>query len=302
MRLSATALLAAAAITATACSDTPTEPTTAESAVEQAYFDADSGYFDENPGGDDLELSPALTSASTLFTAPGDAYIAPERWGRRRAQEHPRREYRVVIEGDTAKLAVAIQFRGVLRVDTTFDGIANPGAKRMDETLRHRAVFVKDRTAARGWRLIGLSLGNIEATDPVDRTVVITSLSVEVNGAPIGTVTDPDQIFRLDGGVPRLHLGDSVVVTAAVDNTTGTDLAPPTQVFLHVRHHRGNTDAWARIPMQDNGDGTWTIGWTVRRTGIARMAVDALDSETLQTQSGDNYRANIWAFPYRAIQ
>ena len=35
--------------------------------------------------------------------------------------------------------------------------------------------------------------------------------------------------------------------------------------------------------------------------GIARMAVDAIDSEALQTQSGDNYRANIWAFPYRAM-
>ena len=33
--------------------------------------------------------------------------------------------------------------------------------------------------------------------------------------------------------------------------------------------------------------------------GIGRLAVDALDSESLQTQSGDNYRANIWAVPYR---
>jgi hypothetical protein len=53
--------------------------------------------------------------------------------------------------------------------------------------------------------------------------------------------------------------------------------------------------------MRNNGDGTWTVGWKVRRPGIARMAVDAIDSEALQTQSGDNYRANIWAFPYRAM-
>jgi hypothetical protein len=27
--------------------------------------------------------------------------------------------------------------------------------------------------------------------------------------------------------------------------------------------------------------------------------VDALDSESLQTQAGDDYRANLWAVPYR---
>jgi hypothetical protein len=186
-------------------------------------------------------------------------------------------------------------------VDTTFDGVPNPGAKRMHETLRHHAVFVKDDTAPRGWRLIGMSIGNIVDTDPAKRTVEITSMAVEVNGVSVGEVTDPNQVYPVEGGVPQLHMGDSVVVTVAVDNTTGTDLVPPTQLFLHLRHCRADRDDWFRIPMHDNGDGTWSLGWTVRRPGIARMAVDAIDSEALQTQSGDNYRANIWAFPYRAL-
>jgi hypothetical protein len=301
MRVSPTALLAAVAIAATACSDTPTGLSSDETAVQQAFLDVDAGYFDENPGGDAVLSSVVFTPSGALFSSPGDPFVAPERWGRRRAQTRPSRDRVVVIEGDTAKVAVAVRFNGVFLVDTTFDGLPNPGTKPMHETLRHRAVFVKDTTAPRGWRLVGMSLGNIVDTDPARRTVRITSLAVQVNGTPVGEVTDPDHIFPVAGGVPQLHLGDSVVVTVAVENTTGTDLAPPTQVFLHVRHHRADRDDWDRFPMRNNGDGTWSVGWTVRRPGIARMAVDAIDSEALQTQTGDTYRANIWAFPYRAI-
>lgn len=302
MRTLPTALLAAAALAASACSsDAPSGVSTDQAAVEQAYLDADAGYFDENPGGDDILLSPALTSSGSTFGAPGDPYVAPERWGRRRAADRPSRDRVVVIEGDTARVFVAVRFRGRFLVDTTHDGVPNPAAKRMHETLRHRAVFVKDETAPRGWRLIAMSIGDVVDTDPARRTVEITSLKVRVNGAEVGEVTGPEQLFRVGSGVPQFRLGDSVEVTATVRNTTGTDLVPPTQLFLHVRHHRADADLWGRFQMRDHGDGSWSIGWTVRRPGIARMAVDAIDSEALQTQSGDNYRANIWAFPYRAI-
>jgi len=302
MRFPITALMVATAFAAAACSDAPTGTSSEETAVQQAYLDVDAGYFDENPGGDDILASALLTPGSTLFSSPGDPYVAPERWGRRRADERPSRERVVVIEGDTAKVAVAVRCRGVFLVDTTFDGVVNPGAKRMHETLRHRAIFVKDDSAPRGWRLVAVSLGDIVDTDPARRTVEITSLTVAINGTQVGEVTSPTQLFRVEGGVPQLHVGDSVVVIAAVQNATGTDLVPATQLFLHVRHHRADQDLWGRFQMADNGDGTWTLGWKVRRRGIARMAVDAIDSEALQTQSGDNYRANIWAFPYRAIQ
>ena len=301
MRLHTTALLVAAALAATACSDDPTGGSSEDAAVQQAYLDVDAGYFDENPGGDDLFATPLLTASSTLFSAPGDPYVAPERWGRRRAQELPSRDRTVVIEGDTARVSVAVRFRGRFLVDTTFDGVANPGAKRMHETMRHRAVFVRDETAPRGWRLIAMTLGNIVDTDPAKRTVEITTMAITVNGESAREITDPNQLLRVNGGVPELRVGDSVEVTVRVRNATGTDLAPPTQLFLHVRHHRADQDHWARIQMRPNEDGSWSIGWTVRRAGIARMAVDAIDSEALQTQSGDNYRANIWAFPYRAI-
>ena len=302
MRTLPTALLAAAVLSASACgTDAPSGIASDQAAVEQAYLDVDAGYFDENPGGDDLLPSPALTNSGAVFSAPGDPYTAPEHWGRRRAADRPGRDRVIVIEGDTARVFVAVRFRGRFLVDTTHDGIPNPSAKRMHETLRHRAVFVKDDSAPRGWRLIAMSIGDVVDTDPARRTVELTSLVVEVNGVQVAEVTGPEQLFRVEGGVPQFRVGDSVVVTATARNATGTDLVPPTQLFLHVRHHRPDSDLWGRFEMRDNGDGSWTIGWTVRRPGIARMAVDAIDSEALQTQAGDNYRANIWAFPYRAV-
>lgn len=302
MRVSTTALLAAAALGAAACSsDSPSGVSSDEIAVQQAFAAVDAGYFDENPGGDSLADDASFAPTSPISLAPGDPFIRPAFWGRRRFQSRPTRDRVIVVDGDTARVAVAVRFGGVFVVDTTHDSIPNPGRKPMHETLRHRAVFVRDSTAPRGWRLVGMSIGDIVNTEPAERTVRITSLAVSVNGMPVGEVTDPARIYPVDAGVPQLHLGDSVSVTVAVENTTGTDLVPPTQLFLHVRHCRADRDDWVRIPMHDNGDGTWSIGWTVRRPGIARMAVDAIDSETLQTQSGDNYRANIWAFPYRAV-
>lgn len=301
MRVTTTALMAALVLGAAACSDdSPSGVSSDETAVQQALGDVDPGYFDENPGGDSLtDVIPASPVALNL--APGDPYVAPAAWGRHRRQARPARDRVIVIEGDTARVAVAVRFNGVLLVDSTHDDVRNPGHKPFHETLRHHAVLVRDSAATHGWRLVGMSIGNIVNTAPDERTVRITSMAVSVNGTQVGVLTDPSHIFPVDG-VPQLHVGDSVSVTVAVDNTTGTDLAPPTQVFLHVRHCRENGTDWVRIHMLDNGDGTFTIGWRVRRPGIGRMAVDALDSETLQTQTGDNYRANLWAFPYRAVQ
>ena len=93
MRIRSTALLAALALTATACSDdAPTGVSADEAAVQQAYLDVDAGYFDENPGGDDILEGAALTSSPGLYSAPGDPYVAPEHWGRRRAPVRPSRD------------------------------------------------------------------------------------------------------------------------------------------------------------------------------------------------------------------
>jgi hypothetical protein len=102
-------------------------------------------------------------------------------------------------------------------------------------------------------------------------------------------------------GLPGCEPDDTITVTAFVTNSTGTNLTPPTRVFLHVRNNNADSDGWRRILMTDNGDGSWSTRWRVRRRGFARFLVDALDAQTLQTEHGDDYRSSLWGVPYRAL-
>jgi len=84
-----------------------------------------------------------------------------------------------------------------------------------------------------------------------------------------------------------------------VTNTTGGGFTPPSFVFLHVRHADARGTSWRRVPMVDNGDGTYQRSWIARRTGVDRFVVDALDAATLLLGTADNYRANEVGIPYR---
>src|SRR5437667_6944 len=83
-------------------------------------------------------------------------------------------------------------------------------------------------------------------------------------------------------------------------NPTAKPLADRmTQRAVLVRHADRLGTSWPRIPMTDNGDGTYQRSWIARRTGIDRFVVDALDSATLLLGTGDNYRTNEVGIPYR---
>jgi len=99
--------------------------------------------------------------------------------------------------------------------------------------------------------------------------------------------------------IPRFHVDDTVKVVAAVTNTTGSGFTPASFVFLHVRHADPLVTTWRRVPMTDNGDGTYQRTWIARRTGIDRFVVDVLDSATLLLGTADNYRTNEVGIPYR---
>ena len=51
--------------------------------------------------------------------------------------------------------------------------------------------------------------------------------------------------------------------------------------------------------MQDLGGGSFQRSWVVRQTGRDRLVVQALDSQTFQTETGTEARGNAWAVPYR---
>jgi hypothetical protein len=51
--------------------------------------------------------------------------------------------------------------------------------------------------------------------------------------------------------------------------------------------------------MRQREDGMFVRHWIVRFPGRERIVVDAIDSQTFNTDSEDDYRANGWGVPYR---
>ena len=270
-----------------------------EIGVAQAIADSASAWTDDAVGADGPVADAAAAPESAgVELAPGDTFRFPAFWGRQRRANRPSRDRLIVVDGDTARVSLTVTFDGVMRVDTTFDGILDPGTKPLHEKAKQSLLFVRDSSTLRGWRLAGISVRAFSDATPEHRTVVISDVSVEQNSDGGSTLSDPEQLLS-PASLTSVSVGDTLAVRVHVRNTTGTDLVPPTQVYIHVRHFLLGSDAWARLPMHRDDDTTFTAHWVVRRPGAALVAVDALDSETLATESGDDYRSNLWAVPVR---
>jgi hypothetical protein len=54
--------------------------------------------------------------------------------------------------------------------------------------------------------------------------------------------------------------------------------------------------------MQQVTNTSFQLSWVVREGGWRdRFAVQALDSQTFQTDTGTEFRGNTWALPYRIL-
>ena len=283
-----------------ACSTQESTLTSDQQAVLATLSDSASAWSDENPGGDGaaVDATPAAAVPAGIELAPGDTFHFPAGWGRVRRANVPTRVRTITVTGDTARVDFSVTFNGVLKVDTTFDGIIDPGSKPLHEVATQTALFVRDALWPRGWRLAGLTVRRFQNANEALRTVNITSVSVQKNSDAAATLTDPEALLAPEA-LTSVSVGDTLTVVVQATNTTGTDLVPPTQMFIHVRHLLPGTDTWARFPMQHQLDGSWKAHWVVRRSGAAVVAVDAIDSETLSNESSDDYRSDLWAVPVR---
>lgn len=268
----------------------------------------ESGWFDEDFGVEgaveDASLSAVGFDLGRSFSMAGAMDTVPltQRWGRR-FHAPTARSREVNVSGDTATVVWSVTFGdGEFLLDRTRDGVANPTGKPMDVTTILTATLVKRAeadSAGRRWRLVALSPARTVNTAEDQRTVDITQVTVAVNGTVVKTITDASRRESVDQGLLDLAIGDEVTVRASVTNTTGHDNVPQTFVFLHLFHAREATRAWVRVPMRRSDDGTWFLTWQVRQDGRQRLIVDAIDSQTFNSDTEDDYRSEIWGVPYR---
>ena len=293
-------------LAAVACSNEGTAPVTDQAQVIAAESDqlgamVDTDFGAAGAAATSASIEPAGSGLSAALTTSG-ADTAPTFWGRLRVVPGgPRPIYHrdVTIQGDTARVEHDITFNGIFLVDTSADGVFNPTSKPLADRMTQQAVLVRDPARRRGWRAVQLSPQNWTVVDASRQTVAVTDVKIYRNDTLLIEVTDPSASFDVDTRIPRFHVDDTVKVVAAVTNTTGSGFTPASFVFLHVRHADRLATTWRRVPMTDNGDGTYERTWIARRTGVDRFIVDALDSATLLLGTADNYRTNEVGIPYR---
>jgi hypothetical protein len=292
--------IAAVALVGAACSEASSGMSADKVAVQAAY-DGLTGYSD-NDFGDPGVVGTASASVVGGVQSVMDTAIAPRFWGRLRVVPggpQPMFTRDITVQGDSAWVTRSVSFQGIFLVDTSADSTFNPNSKPLDDGVQQRAVFVRDRASAHGWRLVSLTLLNWQNTAVDRRTVQIQNVAVSVNGAAVLDISNPDSLISADNRVPLFHAGDTVTVTMHVANTTGGSFSPATFGFLHVRHGDATGIRWRRVPMKDDGNGDFERSWVVRFTGRDRFVVDALDAATLELGSADNYRSNEWGVPFR---
>jgi hypothetical protein len=268
------------------------------------------------PAGAADGLVPAVTADDTA--------TLPIHWGRWRVLPHhpPVRtiEFMSPIESDRVLVKINVKFDGLFLVDRTDDGIRNPGRKPLRDQVTRYALFRKiwfhpnstTSDSAFGWRLVAVSSSEFTMIDPSRQTVSISK--VELTGATTHvTITDPSALLSLHPAAdpfPLFREGETVKVEAAVSNTDQS-YAPPTFVFLHVpigdRVFPGPRER-RRLLMRDDGthgdtvagDGVYTAVWLVQDVGRHHLAVDVINSRTLQNETDDDYNSTAWGVPYGA--
>ena len=293
-------LVAVACTEGTAPSSDQAQVLAAEAEQLGAMMDADFGVAGAAATATSTE--PVASSGLEAALTASGSDTAPAFWGRLRVVPGgPRPIYHrdVTIQGDTARVEHDITFNGIFLVDTSADGVFDPTSKPLADQMTQHAVLVRDTSRPHGWRVIDLSPQDWTVVNPSRQTVTVTDVKVYRNDTLLVEVADPTALVDVANRIPRFHLGDTVKVVAAVTNKTGSGFTPGSFVFLHVRHASVLNTTWRRVPMVDNGDGTYQRSWIARQTGIDRFIVDALDSATLLLGTADNYRTNEVGIPYR---
>lgn len=244
------------------------------------------------------ESSHMLSSSLIDSTALSATAVYPAGWKRSRVSlADVNKNFTFETTGDTVicTATTSRSITGLLYVDTSHDGIINPGHKPLADTISRKMYFEKAPGSV--WKLAKFSPHVTKTTDPSRQKVSIQSIEVIQNGTSVLTVTQPDQMITV-GTLPVFNPGDQVTVKVTAVNSSPS-YNPGCFVFLHHLWN-GAQVSRERIPLTP--DGTFIRTWTIRAGAVLASqfaVIDVLDSKCLQDQTEDDYNCNAWGLPYK---
>lgn len=229
-----------------------------------------------------------------------------QRWRRQRTGlTSISKSFTVGRNGDTTYCSVSVtrNITGLLWVDTTRDGIKNPGSKPLADTISHQWYF--EKFPGRRWHVVKMSPREIKLTDESKQRVYIDKVEIEKSEQIVFSVTPPIQMIA-KADLPSFNRGDRVKVMATVRNISPS-YNPGCFVFLHHLVYEGKID---RIRLFDDGingddacanDNIFTNTFYIRGPLVQHAVIDVLDSKCLQNQTEDDYNSNALGLPYKVF-
>lgn len=255
-----------------------------------------SGFFDATviQGSGSYGGAYGTSSEARAFAAEEEVTL-PVAWGRK--WDDVSKTYTITVDGDTATAVVKVSNEGTLYVDRSDDGVKNPGTRSFSTKMSRTATLSKDSDGK--WKIESISVGVAGLADSSAQTVNVASVTVDSSL----TISDPNSEIDVDD-ILEATPGEEIVVEATVSNSTSSGLSPAIFVFLHFGpgYHRTQMTDDGTGADRVAGDGVYTASFTVpdgADEGRAHLAVDAIDSQTLQSESGPEYNWSVWLIGYR---
>jgi hypothetical protein len=252
-----------------------------------------SGWFQSN-------ISQADQTDTTTQKSKGNNIIGAPLWVRVIADTGNHLDINVKVTGDSAYVEWTLDKEGLFvilglqevagdsgKLDTV--GIWPPCSKSLSETSKMYGIYKRTgsrSSAHRGWRLVKIS--GVAGSSNVTHTVAIDSIRIQCGTYPDTILTDPSGCLFNQENALNFAPTESIIVTVYANT-------PNAEAYLHL------WPEWlVRIPMKNNGDGTFTNAekWCIPWAPMTRFAwFDLISKNTIHdTEYGYDYDG--WLYPY----
>ncbi|MFA5032014.1 MAG: hypothetical protein WC614_03240 [bacterium] len=203
----------------------------------------------------------------------------------------------VSVTGDSAYVEWTLEKEGLFIIlgqqeitgDSGLDTVGFLGGKPLSETSKMYGIYKRmglRSSANRGWRLVKIS--GVAGSSNVTHTVAIDSIRIQCGTYPDTILTNPSGYLFNQENALNFAPTESITVTIYANTSNA-------EAYLHL------WPEWlVRIPMKNNGDGTFTNAekWGIPLVPMTRFAwFDLISSNTIHdTEYGYDYDG--WLYPY----
>jgi hypothetical protein len=225
----------------------------------------------------------------------------PEHWWRDVTSEGARE---LILENDPemgiCTVTVIREIDANFNIDTTHDGVINPGIKPITD-VRTRRVIV-ERTGDNGdphggWELTYITPAEFALHSGLPQEVFIQSMKIYKGDDLAWECNSQDTFYSIEDGLPVLETGTLVRLEVEVLHTSPL-YDPAYYVFAH-----GPCPVWPRHWMNDLGlwgdrvaeDGIYSYEWYVEESSDHWfVAADVIDADTMLDEEEDDYDSGAW--------